>query len=419
MTTICARCKGTKIDPVFAAMEDHGNGDVREVPEPCADCQVPAPAPEFGTDGCTCVPWTRQGGEPRLCGPNDTVDMIGGWHFGSDCPHHAPRKPSDSDHRLALSEALGLGTGAPWDAIEERAAELTAAALTAPADRAHRRACPSREPLLDVQCAKEAGHETHSDRPGRIWYPAPAERAAVKMGATITRLRAERAELNRQLACIRGDMRDMEAHLREQDAEFERLRGGRAAVLADAEELAELDREGAELVCVDTCGSCDACGMEPFGTPAEGWREAARFLRRTDRDSPDFLGAIRGARLIETELRRRADEAQQTKPDADDLTAEENRDLADDLGLQLYRAQDALAFVAECCDIADREQRPVTTGVVREWLKGARCGRELRADEAQQGEAERPVQHAPGIAIRCPACRSKGYSVCLAEGAQR
>ncbi|MDQ0792032.1 hypothetical protein [Streptomyces sp. B1I3] len=27
-------------------------------------------------------------------------------------------------HRLALSEALGLGTGAPWDAIRERAAEL-------------------------------------------------------------------------------------------------------------------------------------------------------------------------------------------------------------------------------------------------------------------------------------------------------
>lgn len=36
-------------------------------------------------------------------------------------------------HRLALSEALGLGTGAPWDAIEERAAELSTASLAAPA----------------------------------------------------------------------------------------------------------------------------------------------------------------------------------------------------------------------------------------------------------------------------------------------
>ncbi|GAA3108418.1 hypothetical protein ACFQ0X_43835 [Streptomyces rectiviolaceus] len=79
------------------------------------------------------------------------------------------------------------------------------------------------------------------------------------------------------------------------------------------EDLAEFHREGAELVCVDMCGSCDACGMEPFGTPAEGWREAARFLRRTPRDSADFLSAIRGARLIETELRRLADEAQQTE----------------------------------------------------------------------------------------------------------
>ncbi|MEU9947068.1 hypothetical protein [Streptomyces sp. NPDC047939] len=35
-------------------------------------------------------------------------------------------------HRLALSEALGLGTGAPWDAIRDRAAELSAA----PVDRA-------------------------------------------------------------------------------------------------------------------------------------------------------------------------------------------------------------------------------------------------------------------------------------------
>lgn len=75
--------------------------------------------------------------------------------------------------------------------------------------------------------------------------------------------------------------------------------------------LRETDDEGDELVCVDQCGSCDACGMEPFGTPAEGWREAARFLRRTARDSSDRQGALHGARLIEDELRRLADEAQQ------------------------------------------------------------------------------------------------------------
>lgn len=79
--------------------------------------------------------------------------------------------------------------------------------------------------------------------------------------------------------------------------------------------------EEAELVCVDECGSCDACGMESFGTPAEGWREAARFLRRTSRDSADFPGAIRGARLIEDELRRRAEDAQQDETaDTEDPT---------------------------------------------------------------------------------------------------
>ncbi|MFF0512462.1 hypothetical protein [Streptomyces sp. NPDC004250] len=62
-----------------------------------------------------------------------------------------------------------------------------------------------------------------------------------------------------------------------------------------------------------------------------------------------------------------------------ELTAEEARALADDLGLQLYEAQDAVAFVAECCTIAEREQRAITTADVREWLKGARCGRQLAA----------------------------------------
>lgn len=76
----------------------------------------------------------------------------------------------------------------------------------------------------------------------------------------------------------------------------------------------------------------------------------------------------------------------QPEPDATDqadpeLTAEEARALADELGTQLYRAQDALAYVAECCDIADREGRQPTTDDVREWLKGARCGRQLAGDK--------------------------------------
>lgn len=45
---------------------------------------------QFGSPDCTCIPWTSQDGTPRYCGPNDTVDMIGGWERRRDCPHHAP-----------------------------------------------------------------------------------------------------------------------------------------------------------------------------------------------------------------------------------------------------------------------------------------------------------------------------------------
>jgi hypothetical protein len=80
--------------------------------------------------------------------------------------------------------------------------------------------------------------------------------------------------------------------------------------------------EGDKLVCVDQGGSCDACGMEPFGTPAEGWRQAARFLRRSARVSGNREGALHGARLIEDELRRMADEARPTtQPETETLAA--------------------------------------------------------------------------------------------------
>ncbi|MFF8297708.1 hypothetical protein ACF07M_20240 [Streptomyces globisporus] len=76
---------------------------------------------------------------------------------------------------------------------------------------------------------------------------------------------------------------------------------------------------------------------------------------------------------------------------AADLTADEARVLADELNTELYQVRDALAFVGECCDIADREQRTVTTGDVREWLKGARCGRQLLGTTSEGGEQGAPV----------------------------
>jgi hypothetical protein len=69
--------------------------------------------------------------------------------------------------------------------------------------------------------------------------------------------------------------------------------------------------------------------------------------------------------------------------DAAELTVEEARTLADDLNRELYEARDALAFVEECCVIADRDGGAVTTADVREWLKGARCGQQLAAAQPE------------------------------------
>lgn len=90
-------------------------------------------------------------------------------------------------HRLALSEALGLGTGAPWDAIRDRAAELGRLADEAqPAtdqptvhrcnncegidpdtcfNNPHRppEQCPAAEfEDYGQQCQKPVGHELHT-----------------------------------------------------------------------------------------------------------------------------------------------------------------------------------------------------------------------------------------------------------------
>lgn len=80
-----------------------------------------------------------------------------------------------------------------------------------------------------------------------------------------------------------------------------------------------------------------------------------------------------------------------TESDTPELTAEEARDLADDLSNQLYRAQDALDFVEECCVIAERTGRAITVADVRTWLKGAQCGRQLAADGPDVDPAAPPV----------------------------
>jgi hypothetical protein len=96
--------------------------------------------------------------DPRYC--TAIRDIVMGLRHMAD---GAPQAGDAVDHRLDLSEALGLGTGAPWDAIRDRAAELQAAA--APADPASE--CP--------QCG-DAG----ACNGGPCPLLAPADRAAVR-----------------------------------------------------------------------------------------------------------------------------------------------------------------------------------------------------------------------------------------------
>jgi hypothetical protein len=115
------------------------------------------------------------------------------------------------------------------------------------------------------------------------------------------------------------------------------------------------------------------------------------FVRQIDHPNEEGVAAwetdLAGENTaLWNELHRR-----DTESDTPELTAEEARDLADDLGLQLYRAQDALAFVEECCVIAERSGRTITVADVRTWLKGAQCGRQLATDGLDVDPAAPPV----------------------------
>jgi hypothetical protein len=157
----------------------------------------------------------------------------------------------------------------------------------------------------------------------------------------------------------------------------------RATLLREAAD----DEEGDELACVDECGSCDACGMEPFGTPAEGWREAARFLRRTARDSTDRQGALHGARLIEAELRRVAVEEQPAETQAEHVCKP---------GAGTYfcpasgqTESDCHGGFDVCCDRPELH-RPA---VVEQPTETQDCGRTKSVDGTEYPPCARPAGH--------------------------
>ncbi|MGW3196272.1 hypothetical protein ACWDBD_17135 [Streptomyces sp. NPDC001118] len=174
-------------------------------------------------------------------------------------------------------------------------------------------------------------HSQIRDHLAEFLFEGLLRRLAVEAHDTGTQQQdADLAERKEQYAVAIHDAMESDLSLADQEPGYQALfaRAAEAAMaLADAgaqqqesetstAPLVETvdDDEGDELVCVDMCGSCDACGMEPFGTPAEGWREAARFLRRTARTSGKRHGALHGAQLIEAELRRQYEAAYLAEP---------------------------------------------------------------------------------------------------------
>ncbi|MFC8009116.1 hypothetical protein [Streptomyces cinereoruber] len=82
----CRRCFEAMTETGAAARQATGQADT--TPTRCPDwpnCNHP-----FMLDGCTCRPWTRQTTPARYLEPGDSIEMIGGWERGTDCPHHAP-----------------------------------------------------------------------------------------------------------------------------------------------------------------------------------------------------------------------------------------------------------------------------------------------------------------------------------------
>ena len=92
------------------------------------------------------------------------------------------------------------------------------------------------------------------------------------------------------------------------------------------------------------------------------------------------LSAVRAANRTVTALAIADLLVPDVKPsDADPALAEVER-----LATELYKAQDAIAFARECCDVADQLGTPVTTALVRQWLEGAKCGRRMLAEHAKE-----------------------------------
>lgn len=142
--------------------------------------------PQFGSDGCTCIPYTRKYGGARYCGPRETPADVSGWEPRRDCPHHAPADPAAdvlvAEARRAVHEALVLLPAWEADRVRALIADLETAIEGRTAMRAVVPPASDRESLARVSAlADEIDAEMRTE--------PDTQRAAMQM-ETITRLRA-------------------------------------------------------------------------------------------------------------------------------------------------------------------------------------------------------------------------------------
>lgn len=157
----------------------------------------PQDEPQFGIEGCTCIPFTRQTDPPRyLSRPTDTVDMISGWERGRDCPHHAPAVsplPDQTALRASLAEAMAKRDGHPWPTEFEdderdyyRRADAALAVLPPPADRA----------AVLLEAAKVADGIADAMGKAEESWASRAKWACATVGVQLRRLAAEAKPLD-------------------------------------------------------------------------------------------------------------------------------------------------------------------------------------------------------------------------------
>ena len=316
-------------------------------------------------------------------------------------------------NRLALSEALGLGTGAPWAAIRERVAVL--AVLPPPVDRS----TGLREAAEDLATA----------------FGDPMAKHIGILGASYLRRRARETE-TAQTAEAQAEAEPetpLEKRLRyserrNDELREECLRRGRK-LLGQSEKIIALEQQ------LDEVRAQLSAEILRAGQ-AEG------ELRRLADEAREEQEAQAHLDQLADELPSMAVEAQQQTEPACPDPIECGHEAA------LGQAQQEVKRVREVCDhlrrvsvLADGEphtdrERGVIQAVTRVLaaldvqpaVVAAVAGEEPDTEtwdvpDARPGTTDhtltRPAQHAPGVAVRCADCRAKGHTVCMDAAASQ